>query len=55
MVGTPAAIAQFLTLEGLSWYFTGAPGRNRTCDLRFRNAVEMVSASHVESHLTCSP
>ena len=31
-----------------------APGRNRTYDLRFRNAVETVSASHLESHLTCS-
>ena len=35
--------------------FRGAPGRNRTYDLRFRNAVEMVSASLLESHLTCSP
>ena len=32
----------------------GAPSRNRTYDLRFRNAVETVSASHLESHLTCS-
>ncbi len=31
-----------------------APGRNRTYDLRFRNAVEWVSASLLESHLTCS-
>lgn len=35
--------------------FLGAPGRNRTYDLRFRkNAVERVSASLLESHLTCS-
>ena len=31
-----------------------APGRIRTSDIRFRNAVETVSASHLESHLTCS-
>ena len=32
-----------------------APGRNRTYDLRFRNAVELVSASPFDSHLTSSP
>ena len=31
-----------------------APGRNRTYDPRFRNEREWVSASHFESHLTCS-
>ncbi len=35
-------------------YYVGAPGRIRTYDTRFRNAVEWVSASLLESHLTCS-
>lgn len=52
----PPLVASPTDISNLAVYLVklSAPGRDRTCDLRFRNAIAWVSASLLESHLTCS-